>query len=153
MTHPAEPAPTTSVCIESAGYIEVARLVPIGQDLPMLLTKDLVRWQWQAYPVAHRDRRNLAIHAITNPIFVGGVLSLGTGAATLSWPLAVGGLGAMAGAMIAQGRGHKMEAEPPAPFASPLDVVARIFVEQLFTFPRFVLSGRFAEAWRSATVR
>ena len=62
------------------------------------------------------------------------------------WPALAGVVVAVA----AQGRGHKIEARPPAPFRSPLDVVARLLVEQLITFPRFVLSGGFARAWRGA---
>ena len=60
------------------------------------------------------------------------------------------GLVAMAVAMALQGKGHRLEQEPPARFRSPLDVIARIFAEQLVTFPRFVLSGGFARAWREA---
>ena len=49
----------------------------------------------------------------------------------------------------AHGIGHKREADPPDPFRSPLDIVARLVVEQLVTFPRFVLTGEFARAWRA----
>ena len=48
--------------------------------------------------------------------------------------------------MAMQGRGHRRER--PAPFAGALDMILRIFAEQLITFPRFVLSGEFARAWR-----
>jgi hypothetical protein len=41
----------------------------------------------------------------------------------------------------------------PVPFAGPVDVVSRIFAEQLITFPRFVLSGQFARAWRESGTR
>ena len=115
-----------------------------------MLTPDLVRWQWQAYPKAHRDRRNLLIHILTGPVFVGGLGATITGIARLSALLGAGGVVCMIVAMAAQGRGHRLEVNPPAPFRSPLDVVARIFVEQLLTFPRFVLSGRFSRAWRDA---
>jgi hypothetical protein len=36
------------------------------------------------------------------------------------------------------------------PFEGPLDVLSRIVLEQWITFPRFVLSGSFARAWRDA---
>ena len=39
----------------------------------------------------------------------------------------------------------------PIPFRGPIDVGSRIFVEQWVTFPRFVLSGGLAQAWRAAT--
>jgi hypothetical protein len=45
---------------------------------------------------------------------------------------------------------HRFEPEPPAPFRSRLDFAARLFSEQWVTFPRFVLSGGFARAWRAA---
>jgi hypothetical protein len=54
--------------------------------------------------------------------------------------------------IAAQGRGHKGEATRPVPFRGPLDVVARLFVEQWLTFPRYVLSGGFAQAWQAARV-
>ena len=51
--------------------------------------------------------------------------------------------------LAAQGRGHSVEAERPVAFRGPFDFVARFFVEQWVTFPRFVLSGGFARSWRS----
>ena len=107
----------------------------------------LLKWQWSLYPDAHRDRRNLALHAATVPIFLAGTCAL-----VLS-PLAgamaaVAGAGAMLASMLAQGRGHKLEKSAPAPFLGPTDVLKRFFAEQWITFPRFVLSGGFAKAWR-----
>jgi hypothetical protein len=52
--------------------------------------------------------------------------------------------------LILQGRGHRLEASRPLPFRGPGDVVARLFVEQWITFPRFVAGGGFAAAWRAA---
>ena len=43
--------------------------------------------------------------------------------------------------LAVQGRGHRLEAEAPAPFAGPGDFIARLVAEQWITFPRFVLSG------------
>ena len=43
---------------------------------PVLRMRDhLVRWQWQLYPPGHRDRRNLAIHIATVPLFQAGPTS------------------------------------------------------------------------------
>ena len=53
--------------------------------------------------------------------------------------------------MMAQGRTHRLERTAPSPFRGPGDVVARIFAEQWFTFPRFVASGGFARAWRASS--
>jgi hypothetical protein len=109
----------------------------------------LLRWQWSLYPAGHRDRRNLLVHALTNPLFLAGTCAL------VSSPFtglrgALAGLGALVVAVAAQGRGHKLEASAPVPFRGPADVAARLFVEQLVTFPRYVLSGGFAAAWRAA---
>lgn len=102
----------------------------------------LLRWQWSLYPDGHRDRRNLALHAATVPMFLAGTCAL------LVFPFA--GAGLMLAALIAQGRGHKLEKTAPVPFEGPLDVVKRFFAEQWITFPRFVLSGAFSKAWRES---
>jgi hypothetical protein len=109
----------------------------------------LVRWQWSLYPDGHRDRRNLAIHAITVPLFVAGSATLPLAAFAGVWWAAGSSLLLMIGALAAQGRGHKLESTAPVPFRSPIDAVARLFVEQWITFPRYVLSGQFARAWRA----
>jgi hypothetical protein len=107
----------------------------------------LLAWQWSIYPDGHRDRWNLAVHLLTVPIFM-----LGTAAAALAPWLgllgAVAGIPAMAGVMALQGVAHRREQTPPAPFRGPLDVLARILAEQWITFPRYVLSGGLAKAWR-----
>jgi hypothetical protein len=118
-----------------------------------LVTPDLVSWQFQGYPLAHGDRTNLVIHALTQPLFVSGALWIPTALAVHAGWSALAGLGAMVVAVAAQGRGHKMERNPPAPFASPLDLLARLLVEQFFNFPRFVLTGGFGRAWRAAGER
>ena len=108
----------------------------------------LVRWQWSLYPDGHRDRTNLAIHAITVPLFILGSVSLAL--TPIVGVYGAGGLVGMIAAVAAQGRGHKREVTKPVPFRGPLDVVARLFVEQWVTFPRYVLSGAFMRAWRGA---
>ena len=70
--------------------------------------------------------------------------------AGVAW-LPIAGLAGMLLAIVAQGRGHKLERGRPVPFDGPLDVARRLLSEQLFTFPRFVLTGGFAEAWRRAS--
>jgi hypothetical protein len=110
----------------------------------------LVRWQWELYPRNHQDRRNLGVHIVTNPLFLMGTLGLVLAPFAGSALWALGGAAGMFSAIAAQGRGHKLEKSAPEPFEGPLDVVARIFLEQWVTFPRFVLSGGFARAWREA---
>ncbi|PTL84101.1 terminase [Vitiosangium sp. GDMCC 1.1324] len=109
----------------------------------------LLAWQLNLYPDNHRDRRNLLLHAVTVPLFQLGTVLLVTAPFTSLWSV-LPGLVAMAGAMALQGRGHRLETSAPVPFRGPLDVIARIFVEQWVTFPRFVLSGGFARMWRLA---
>jgi hypothetical protein len=109
----------------------------------------ILSWQWSLYADGHRDRRNLALHAATVPVFMAGTLLVVAAPLVAVWT-ALAGAAAMAGAMAAQGRGHRGEAVAPVPFAGPADLLARIFLEQWVTFPRFVLSGGFARAWRSA---
>src|SRR5258708_9265565 len=36
----------------------------------------LLKWQWSIYPDAHVDRRNLALHAASAPLFVAGTCPL-----------------------------------------------------------------------------
>src|SRR5438105_14295601 len=88
----------------------------------------LLKWQWSLYPDAHRDRRNLALHAATAPIFLAGTCAL-----ALS-PLAgvtagVVGATVMLASMLAQGRGHKLETSAPAPFLGPGGVVKRFLTQ------------------------
>jgi hypothetical protein len=113
-----------------------------------MITPNLLAWQWTHYPTGHAARRNLLIHAVSMPLFLLGLVTIVAGVATRHPLFAVAGGVLAALALAAQGRGHRGEATPPLPFRSPLDVVARLLVEQLVTFPRFVLSGGFAEAWR-----
>jgi hypothetical protein len=108
----------------------------------------LLAWQWAIYRDAHQDRRNLLVHALTQPLFLAGSVAVLL-SPIVGW-IGLTGLLLMVAAMAAQGRGHRREPSPPAPFRGPLDVVARILSEQWITFPRFVLSGHFARAWRDA---
>jgi hypothetical protein len=115
----------------------------------------LLAWQWKRYPPSHRNRTNLFVHALTAPVFVAGTLALALSpfVPSLGLGLGLGGLGAMLGVMFLQRRTHRAEEVQPAPFRGPLDVAQRIFVEQWFTFPRYVLSGEFARAVRGEPVR
>jgi hypothetical protein len=111
--------------------------------------KQLLAWQWSLYADAHQARLNLILHVLTVPLFWAGTLGL-----LASWRspwLALGGVAAMAAAMGTQGRGHARERVPPVAFAGPADALGRIFAEQWITFPRFVLSGGFARAWRASS--
>ncbi len=116
--------------------------------------KALLAAQWRHYSTTHRDRTNLLVHAVTAPVFLAGGCALlaSPWAAPGAWKLAVAGAGllAMVLAVAAQGRTHQREESAPAPFRGPRDVAARILAEQWITFPRYVLSGAFARAWKAA---
>jgi len=115
-----------------------------------MITPNLLAFQRETYPLAHASRTNLVLHACTQPLFVVG-LSMPFAALAAGRPAyALVGVALMGLAAVAQGVGHKGEVNPPAPFRSKVDVVARLFAEQLVTFPRFVLSGGFRRAWASA---
>jgi len=112
----------------------------------------LLAWQWSIYPGTHHDRRNLLVHALTVPVFQVGTVALVVGPFVSVW-LSVLGLAGMAGAMYAQGRSHRLEQRPPSPFQGPRDLVARMLAEQWLTFPRYVASGRFGDAWHATARR
>ena len=109
---------------------------------------NLLAWQWKLYANNHTDRRNLLLHIFTVPLFWLSTISLVVAPlAGQPWG-ALGGVVTMAIVMALQGRTHALEATAPIPFNGPFDVAARIFAEQWITFPRFVMSGAFAHAWR-----
>jgi hypothetical protein len=116
------------------------------------MRKNLISWQWQIYPAGHRNRQNLIVHVITAPLFMLATVAL-ISSPFISWWLAPAGLAVMVLVMAAQGRTHAMEASPPVPFDGPIDVVTRILAEQWITFPRFVLTGHFAAAWRASAAQ
>lgn len=107
----------------------------------------LLQWQWELYPDGHKRRLTLVIHLVTVPVFIAGTLMFGA-TIVFGWQFAVAGALFMLGTVMMQGWAHKQEDARPVPFLGPLDFVSRFFVEQWVTFPRFVLSGGVARAWR-----
>jgi hypothetical protein len=106
-----------------------------------MIRKRLLEWQWSDYAAKHQNRLNLLLHIVTVPLFQIGTLVLLYAAITVSDVAAVMGVLWMVVALVAQGRGHRLEPETPVPFDGPADFVSRFVVEQWVTFPRFVLSG------------
>lgn len=106
--------------------------------------------QFADYPRVHADRRNLLIHIVAVPVFDAAIVTALASAASRSWVGVAAGLAVAAGAFAAEGRGHGLEAQRPIPFSGPGNALSRIFVEQFVTFPRYVLSGGWAQAWRAA---
>ena len=109
--------------------------------------------QWSDYPGKHRDRTNLLLHIVAVPLFQIAMLALLYGIVARSILAAALGVAGMAVSIAAEGRGHRLEAEPPAPFDGPRDFVRRFVAEQWVTVPRFVLSGAWYRNLRAATPR
>ncbi len=93
------------------------------------------------------------MHIVAVPLFLLGVLSLVAAAVQLSIVFLGIAIGCIVVAVALQGRGHLLEPVPPEPFSSPANFVARLFLEQCVTFPRFVLSGGWGAALRRASRR
>ena len=104
----------------------------------------LAAWQWAGYARYHRDRLNLLLHLVAVPLFMVSSAALAAGAWRLAPAWIAAAIVGMVASVAAQGRGHRLEAVPPEPFAGPANFVARFLVEQWVTFPRFVLAG----GWR-----
>ncbi len=110
----------------------------------------IVATQIADYPRVHRDRNNLKIHILAVPMFWAGAIALLIALATLTWIAAVLGAALLLASMGLQAWGHKQEGEAPMPITSPLNFAIRITTENLYVFPRYVLSGGWGRAWREA---
>ena len=90
----------------------------------------LLRWQWEGYPRYHQSRANLLIHIVAVPLFLLGTIALVAAVLQLSLVLLAVAIGCIVGAIVLQGRGHRLEPVPPEPFSGPLNFVSRLFLEQ-----------------------
>ena len=104
---------------------------------------------WPDYLRVHSDRRNLIIHIIAVPLFVGSFIyiPLYLFRGDFVSVLIAGVLAVFA--MFLQGRGHAVERAAPRPFSSPVNFLNRWFREQFIVFPLFVLSGRWWQQFRA----
>ncbi|WP_212631567.1 Mpo1-like protein [Pseudomonas sp. KB-10] len=109
---------------------------------------NLLAWQWRHYADQHKHPANLLLHLIAVPLFL---LSLGLlliGLWQLRFvPLVLGIIGLIA-ALALQAHGHRLEQQSPEPFSGKRDAVKRLLLEQCVTFPRFLFSGGWWQAWR-----
>ncbi len=103
-----------------------------------------------SYARFHQDRVNLLIHIVMVPVFVLGVLGAVWSAWRANWLTALLLGAAPLISLAVQGYGHKREANPPLPFSGPGDFVLRVFREQFYTFPMFVLTGAWRRCWRQS---
>lgn len=100
---------------------------------------------WTSYQRVHADRRNLIIHLIAVPVFVGSIVSLVLYLLRGDYLAAVIVLALAFAAMVLQARGHAGELQTPLPFSGPGNFLKRWFTEQFVIFPLFCLTGRW---WR-----
>ena len=106
--------------------------------------------QVTGYERAHRARANLALHALAAPLFWLGMAALALGLKQKSLLALGAGAALVLIALALQGLGHRTEKHPAAAFDSVFDGVVRLAGENLYVFPRFVLTGGWARAWRRA---
>ncbi len=100
---------------------------------------------WSDYERVHADRRNLLIHLLAAPLFDIALLVVLMSIARGKWLLAAVSVLAVVGGTVLQGFGHAREANQPKSFTGLLDFLRRWLAEQYFTFPVFVITGRW---WR-----
>ncbi len=99
------------------------------------------------YAHFHRNRLNLAIHALMVPLFVLSALAVVGSLIAGRWLEAIALAGGPVLSLALQRFGHGREVHPPIPFEGPGDFLARVFAEQFLRFPIFVLSGEWWRAW------
>jgi hypothetical protein len=92
---------------------------------------------------------NLLIHLVAVPLFVASIFGTLCFAFRGQLFLAAALLIGSAISLASQGYGHKLEETPPIPFSGPGNYIKRILIEQLLSFPRFVISGGWLAAFRA----
>ena len=108
--------------------------------------KELIKWQWEGYSQFHQSRKNLIIHIIFVPLFMVGFFSFLLALLTLNISILVASILLMLVSFGAQGFGHSRELIPAVPFENASNALIRILAEQLYTFPKFVLTGKWLKA-------
>ena len=109
-----------------------------------------VQFDWTSYLRVHSDRRNLTIHVLAVPLFVGSIVSLIPYLSRGDYVSAVVAVVLALIAMVLQGRGHALEGHAPVPFSGPGNFLKRWFVEQFLIFPLFFLMGRWWRQFKAA---
>lgn len=109
--------------------------------------RDLLERQWSGYGTFHQNRVNLILHVVTVPVFMAATVLLAVAVLRLSPWLAAAALAGLVLPILVQGKGHALEDRKAIPFTGAGNAVARLFLEQWVTFPRFVLSGGWARTY------
>jgi hypothetical protein len=103
--------------------------------------REFLAWQWQDYSARHRNDVNLIIHIFAVPLFIWGNILLVLGIFELSLVNILFGILFALVALLLQYKGHAREAIPPVRFRNGKDFILRVYAEQFWTFPRFVITG------------
>lgn len=109
-------------------------------------TNEIIQWQWDGYKQYHNTPINLWIHILAAPLFIIGTILLITAIIGLSFFMIIASSLIMAVSILAQGFGHSKETHPVEPFIDGKNAVTRIFIEQFYTFPKYVISGKWYRA-------
>ncbi|MEM7061747.1 MAG: terminase [Cyanobacteria bacterium P01_B01_bin.77] len=103
-----------------------------------------------SYAQVHTHRTNLLIHSVAVPLFILAHIGL-VAAISYRKPLpALTCVGVVAASLGLQRKGHALEEQAPEPFSSGWNFAARLYTEQFYTFPKFLLSREFQQAWLAA---
>jgi hypothetical protein len=105
---------------------------------------------WSQYEQVHADRRNLSIHLLAVPLFMIAFPVTVIFLFMADFAPAIASLLVAIGSMVCQGIGHATETIPAKPFKGLFDFLRRWFTEQYFTFPKFVLTGRWWRQYQAA---
>jgi hypothetical protein len=99
----------------------------------------------KSYIQTHSNKVNLLIHGVAVPLFIMANVSLVVSVVKLKPIPALASVGLMSLSLGLQRKGHGLEQESPKAFKNVWDFSSRLYKEQFYTFPKFVLSGHFKE--------
>ena len=102
------------------------------------------------YAHVHAHRTNLLIHLAAVPLFILAHVGL---VAAISHRKPLSALTCVVVAVASLGlqrKGHALELQAPEPFSSGWNFATRLYTEQFYTFPKFVLSVEFQKNWLGA---
>ena len=102
------------------------------------------------YSHVHAHRTNLLIHLVAVPLFGLAHVGLATAIAYRKPLPALTCVSVAVASLGLQRKGHSLEMQAPDPFSSGWNFATRIYTEQLYTFPKFVLSGELQKNWLGA---
>src|ERR1044071_3158185 len=98
----------------------------------------LLSWQWEGYARYHQSRANLLLHLVVVPLFLAGNVAFVVGWVCHELIEVLVGAVCTVVSIALQGGGHRGEPVPPVQFSGAGNALARIFLEQWITFPRFM---------------